>query len=52
VVVNPAQARRLISAVADQGHTGDRYVAFFPTMYYAALRASEAGLEQKGLPAS
>jgi hypothetical protein len=26
VVINPDQARRLINAVADQGHTGERYV--------------------------
>jgi integrase len=41
VVINPDQARRLINAVADQGHTGERYVAFFATMYFAALRPGE-----------
>lgn len=41
VVVNPDQARRLVNAVADQGRTGERYVAFFATMYFAALRPSE-----------
>jgi len=41
VVVNPDQARRLINAVTDQGRTGERYVAFFATMYFAALRPSE-----------
>ena len=41
VVVNPSQARRLVNAVADQGRTGERYVAFFATMYFAALRPSE-----------
>ncbi|MEY9935248.1 integrase [Catenulispora sp. GP43] len=41
VVVNPDQARKLIAAVADQGWTGERYVAFFATMYFAALRPAE-----------
>ena len=40
-MVNPEQARKLIAAVADQGWTGERYVAFFATMYFAALRPAE-----------
>ena len=41
VVVNPEQARKLIVAVGKQGWTGERYVAFFATMYFAALRPAE-----------
>ena len=42
VVVNPRQARELISGVDKQGRAGPRLVAFFATMYYAGLRPSEA----------
>ncbi|MBS2545540.1 tyrosine-type recombinase/integrase [Catenulispora sp. NL8] len=41
VVINPTQARTLLAAVGQQGTTGARYVAFFATMYFAALRPSE-----------
>lgn len=40
-VVNPAQARALLAAVAKVPR-GERLVAFFGCMYYAALRPSEA----------
>ena len=42
VVVNPAQARALLDAVAGEKPSGDRLVAFFAAMYYAALRPAEA----------
>ncbi|WP_211178198.1 tyrosine-type recombinase/integrase [Pseudonocardia acidicola] len=42
VVVNIEQARRLLDAVARQGRSGPRLVAFFGLMYYAALRPGEA----------
>jgi integrase len=38
-VINPAQARALLAAVAERDK---RLVAFFACMYYAALRPSEA----------
>jgi site-specific recombinase XerC len=41
-VVNSDQARRLLSAVGQQGERGARMVAFFGCMYYAALRPEEA----------
>ena len=41
VVVNPAQARVLLSRVAEQGPTGPRLVAFFAVMYFAGLRPAE-----------
>ncbi|NUR49981.1 MAG: tyrosine-type recombinase/integrase [Hamadaea sp.] len=47
-VVNPEQFRRLIAAVGELGHDGpsgplgQRLVAFFALMYYAALRPAEA----------
>jgi integrase len=41
VVVNPAQARKLIAAVGDIGWTGPRYVAFFAAIYFAGLRPGE-----------
>ncbi|WP_194891347.1 tyrosine-type recombinase/integrase [Catenulispora pinisilvae] len=41
VVVNPSQARALISEVQRHGPTGPRLVGFFATMYYAGLRPSE-----------
>ena len=40
-VVNPEQATALLQAVAAQGRPGPRLVAFFATIYYAALRPSE-----------
>jgi integrase len=42
VVVNPSQARALISGVRWQGRSGPRLVGFFATLYYAGLRPSEA----------
>jgi integrase len=42
VVVNADQARRFLTAVGDQGPRGERMVAFFGCMYYAALRPEEA----------
>jgi len=41
-VVSSAQARRLLAAVGHQGERGERMVAFFGCMYYAALRPEEA----------
>ena len=41
-VVNSDQARRLLAAVGQQGERGQRMVAFFGCMYYAALRPEEA----------
>lgn len=41
-VVNGDQARRLLTAVGRQGPRGERMVAFFGLMYYAALRPEEA----------
>ena len=41
-VVNSDQARRLLVAVGEQGERGARMVAFFGSMYYAALRPEEA----------
>jgi hypothetical protein len=40
VVVNPAQARAPLDAVARQKPSGDRLVAFFGAMYFSALRPS------------
>lgn len=40
-VVNSDQARRLLTAVGQQGERGERMVAFFGCMYYAALRPEE-----------
>ncbi|GAA5130221.1 tyrosine-type recombinase/integrase [Pseudonocardia adelaidensis] len=48
VVVNPEQAARLLAAVGQQGEAGERLVAFFGLLYYAALRPGEAA----HLPAS
>jgi integrase len=47
VVVNPVQARALLAAVAAQKPSGDRLVAFFGAMYYAALRPGEASTLRK-----
>jgi integrase len=41
-VVNGDQARRLLAAVGQQGERGERMVAFFGCLYYAALRPEEA----------
>jgi integrase len=41
-VINADQARRLLAAVVQQGPRGERMVAFFGCMYYAALRPEEA----------
>ena len=41
-VVNADQARRFIAAVGELGPRGERMVAFFGCMYYAALRPEEA----------
>jgi integrase len=41
-VVNSDQARRLLAAVRAHGERGQRMVAFFGCMYYAALRPEEA----------
>jgi integrase len=41
-VINSDQARRLLAAVGQQGERGERMVAFFGCMYYAALRPEEA----------
>lgn len=40
-VVNAEQATRLLAAVKPQGKRGERMVAFFALMYYAALRPEE-----------
>ena len=37
VVVNPEQARTLLNAVAAEKPSGDRLLAFFGAMYYAAF---------------
>ena len=42
VAINSAQARRLLTAVGEQGVTGKRLVAFFACMYYSARRPAEA----------
>ena len=41
-VINSDQARRLLAAVGQQGERGERMVAFFGCLYYAALRPEEA----------
>jgi integrase len=41
-VVNPRQARALLTAVRAQKPSGTRLVAFFGTMYFAAARPEEA----------
>jgi integrase len=49
-VANPVQARTLLNAVADQGSVGQRMVAFFGCLYFAALRPEEAvGLAKHNL---
>jgi integrase len=41
-LVNGDQARRLLAAVGQHGELGERMVAFFGCLYYAALRPEEA----------
>ncbi len=41
-VANPIQARTLLNALRDSGPSGQRLVAFFGCLYYAALRPEEA----------
>jgi integrase len=48
LVINPDQAARLLTAVAGQGPSGPRLVAFFAVMYYAALRPEEAAMLRAG----
>lgn len=48
VVVNHEQATRLLDAVAAQGTTGRKLVAFFGLIYYAALRPAEAAAIGEG----
>jgi hypothetical protein len=48
IVINIDQAQRLLAAIRAQGSRGDRLVAFFACMYYAALRPEEV----IGLPRS
>lgn len=48
VVVNPAQAVRLLEAVRCQGRNGRHLVAFFGLLYYGALRPAEAAALGKG----
>ena len=40
-VINASQARRLLAAIAEQGPRGERMVAFFACMYFAARRPEE-----------
>ena len=42
VVVSPAQAERLLTAVGPRGQRGAHLETFFAVLYYAALRPSEA----------
>lgn len=46
-VANPVQARTLLAAVAEQGLSGPRMVAFYGCLYYAALRPEEAAALNK-----
>ena len=47
VVVNPEQARALLAAVRWQNPSGPSLVAFFGSMYFAALRPAEAATLRK-----
>ena len=47
VVVNPDQARALLAAVRRQKPSGPALVAFFGSMYFAALRPAEAATLRK-----
>ena len=50
IVINIDQAQRLLAAVRSQGSRGERLVAFFACMYYAALRPEEViGLRRSHL---
>jgi integrase len=42
VVVSPAQAETLLTAAGQLGQRGEHLKTFFATLYYAALRPSEA----------
>lgn len=46
-VPNPIQARTLLAAVREVQRSGPRLVAYFATMYYAALRPEEAAALSK-----
>lgn len=46
-VPNPIQARTLLNAVREVKRSGPRLVAFFGTMYFAALRPEEAAALNK-----
>lgn len=49
-VANPVQARTLLAGVREQGRVGNRMVAFYACLYYAALRPEEAvGLAKHNL---
>jgi integrase len=48
VVVSPAQARSLLSAVRALSGRGQHLEAFFACLYYAALRPSEAVMLREG----
>ena len=41
-VVNPVQARTLLAGVREQGRVGNRMIAFYACLYFAALRPEEA----------
>jgi integrase len=50
IVINIDQAQRLLAAIRSQGRWGERLVAFFACMYYAALRPEEViGLRRSHL---
>ena len=50
IVINVDQAQRLLAAIRAQGSRGERLVAFFACMYYAALRPEETiGLRRSHL---
>ena len=50
IVINIHQARRLLAEIRSQGRRGERLVAFFACMYYAALRPEEViGLRRSHL---
>jgi integrase len=48
IVINIDQAQRLLAAVRSQGSRGERLVAFFACMYYAALRPEEVIALRRG----
>ena len=47
VVVSPAQAETLLTAVGRLGQRGEHLKAFFACLYYAALRPSEAVMHRE-----